>query len=112
MSRRVGYTRIISEFFGLRTEVTIFVPIGEVREVRDIRVTNITSQPLEVDAIPVIEYTHPNALIQFTNADWTPQTMLSKAEKDGKFTVLVQYPFMYRDIKGQLFHLESPGIFL
>ncbi len=99
----LGYTRIISEFHGLRTEVTIFVPLEETREVRDIRITNISNEPMEIDAIPVIEYTHPNALQQYTNADWVPQTMVSKAEKDGQFTVMVQYPFMFRDIKVNYF---------
>jgi cellobiose phosphorylase len=105
----LGYTRIISEFYGLRTEVIIFVPVGEAREVRDIRITNISGQPLDVDAIPVIEYTHPNSLLQFTNADWAPQTMVSKAEKDGKFTVMVQYPFMFRDIKVNYFTSNLPA---
>ncbi len=53
---RVGlnYTRIVSEFYGIRTEVTIFVPINAAVEVRDIRITNIGGKPLEVDAIPVM----------------------------------------------------------
>ena len=76
----LGYTRIVSEFYGIRTEVTIFVPIGEQREIRDIRITNISANPIEIDAIPVIEYTHPDALKQLTNADWVPQTMTSKHE--------------------------------
>src|SRR5512147_111119 len=73
----LGYTRIISEFYGLRTEVTIFVPLGETREIRDVRVTNISTGSLEVDVIPVVEYTHFDALKQLTNADWVPQTMQS-----------------------------------
>jgi cellobiose phosphorylase len=95
----LGYTRIISEFLGLRTDATIFVPLGENREIRDIRITNISNSPLQVDAIPVVEYTHPDALLQFTNADWLPQTMQSRAVEDGGFTILVQYPFMYRDTR-------------
>ncbi|MCK7481738.1 MAG: hypothetical protein M0C28_34625 [Candidatus Moduliflexus flocculans] len=75
----LGYTRIVSEMHGLRTEVTIFVPAGAAVEVRDIKVTNISDKPFEVDAIPVLEYTHPNALQQqFTNADWIHQTMQSQ----------------------------------
>ena len=88
--------------------MTIFVPIGEAREVRDIHITNLRQQPIDIDAIPVIEYTHPNALQQFTNADWVPQTMVSEAKKDGKFTTLVQYPFMYRDIKINYFTSNFP----
>lgn len=105
----LGYMRILSEMHGLRTEVTIFVPTGACVEVRDIRITNISDAPLEVDAVPVLEYTHPDALKQFTNADWIPQTMQSKAVKDGDFTVLVQYPFMFRDIKVNYFTSNLPA---
>ena len=105
----LGYTRIISEMYGLRTEVTIFVPPGGAVEVRDIKITNLSDQPLEVDAIPVLEYTHPDALKQFTNADWIPQTMQSKAVEDGDFTVLIQYPFMFRDLKVNYFTSNLPA---
>ena len=37
----LGYTRILSEFYGLRTEAAIFVPFQGVCELRDIRITNI-----------------------------------------------------------------------
>ena len=90
----LGYTRIISEFYGLRTEVTIFALGPQVagnREIRDIQITNISHKTIDVDAIPVVEYTHPDALKQFTNADWIPQTMQSKAVEDGAFTLLLQY---------------------
>ncbi|MGB8980665.1 MAG: hypothetical protein WCC12_02210, partial [Anaerolineales bacterium] len=108
---RVGlnYTRILSEFHGIRTEVTIFVPANAAVEVRDIKITNISGEPLKVDAIPVLEYTHPDALKQFTNADWIPQTMTSKAVKDGDCTVLIQYPFMFRDIKVNYFTSNLPA---
>jgi len=71
----LGYSRLVTEFYGLRTEATIFVPAGENLEIRDIRITNLGRQLLEVDAVPVVEYTHPDALKQLTNADWVPQTM-------------------------------------
>ena len=94
----LGYTRIISEFHGLRTDVTIFVPMGETREIRDIRVTNVSAEPLEVDIIPVVEYTHFDALKQLTNADWVPQTMQSVAyPADGGRKILAQFAFMRRD---------------
>ena len=95
----LGYTRIISEFLGLRTDVTIFVPLEDPREIRDIKITNLSDGSLNVDVIPVVEYTHPDALLQFTNADWLPQTMQSRALDDGSFKILVQYPFMFRDTK-------------
>ncbi len=104
----LNYTRILSEFHGIRTEVTIFVPINGAVEVRDIRITNLGDRPLEVDAIPVLEYTHPDALKQFTNADWVPQTMTSGAVREGDCAVLVQYPFMYRDIRVNYFTSNLP----
>jgi cellobiose phosphorylase len=105
----LGYTRIISEFFGLRCEVTIFVPIDEACELRDIRITNLTSAPLEVDVIPVVEYTHFDALKQLTNADWVPQTMQSQAhrENDGQL-VLNQYAFMKRGTAENYFTSNFP----
>jgi cellobiose phosphorylase len=105
----LGYTRIISEMHGIRTEVTIFVPTSAAVEVRDIKLTNISDAPLEVDAIPVLEYTHPDALKQFTNADWIPQTMTSRALQNGDYTVLIQYPFMFRDTKVNYFTSNLPA---
>lgn len=95
----LGYTRIISEFYGIRTEVTIFVPNDAACEVRDIKVTNISEVTLELDVIPVVEYTHPDALKQFTNADWIPQTMQSRAVKDGDLTILTQAPFFLKNTR-------------
>jgi cellobiose phosphorylase len=95
----LGYTRILSELNGLRAEITIFVPLGGSCEIRDIQISNISDSPLRVDVVPVVEYTHPDALKQFTNADWIPQTMQSRAVRDGDLTVLAQYPFMSRDTK-------------
>lgn len=93
----LGYTRILSEYLGLRTEVTIFVPPGEQCEVRDIHIANISDRPITVDAVPLVEYSHPHALLQFTNADWLPQTMQSRVVEDNGYTILTQYPFMNRD---------------
>src|SRR5512138_366801 len=104
----LNYTRIVSEFYGIRTEATIFVPTNAAVEVRDIKITNLSDKPLEVDAIPVLEYTHPDALKQFTNADWIPQTMTSKAERHGEHLVLIQYPFMNRDLQVNYFTSNLP----
>jgi cellobiose phosphorylase len=95
----LGYTRFISEFYDLHTDATIFVPLNSNCELRDIQITNLSSKAVTLDAIPVVEYTHPDALKQFTNADWVPQTMQSQAIADGDFTILVQYPFMNREIR-------------
>ena len=104
----LGYTRILSESHGIRTEVTIFVPTHAAVEVRDIRITNVSDKPLAIDAIPLLEYTHPDALKQFTNADWIPQTMTSKAIWEGDCVVLIQYPFMLRDIRINYFTSNLP----
>ena len=105
----LGYSRIITEVFGIQTEVTIFVPHQEHCEIRDIRIKNISKNPIVVDIIPVLEYTHPDALAQFTNADWIPQTMQSEAvpQEDGS-VILLQYPFMNRDRQVNYFTSNSP----
>ena len=94
----LGYTRIVSEFYGIRTDATIFVPAGGRQLIRDIRLTNTGQHALDIDAIPVVEYSHFDALKQFTNADWVPQTMQSRAQRqpDGHL-MLTQYAFMLRD---------------
>lgn len=96
----LGYTRIVSSFKGIVTDATIFVPLDESVEIRLITVTNQSPAVMDIDCIPVVEYSHPDSLKQFTNADWVPQTMQSKYVRgdDGR-TILVQYPFMCRDFK-------------
>ena len=114
----LGYTRVISEFYGIRTDVTIFVPPGDSRVIRDYKFTNISGQPIELDAVPVVEYTHPDALKQLTNADWVPQTMQSRVydDQDGRqkhaangTKILIQYPFMRRDIAINYFTSSQPA---
>lgn len=105
----LGYTRIQSMVDGIETEVTIFVPPGASVEVRDIRVTNRGEKAVEVDAVPVVEYTHFDALKQLTNADWVPQTMQSRAvrEPDGR-VVLEQYAFLRRETHINYFTSNLP----
>jgi cellobiose phosphorylase len=87
----------------------IFIPTNDEIEIRDIQITNLGEDSLEFDLIPVVEYTHPNALMQFTNADWIPQTMQSKAVIGGVgYTILIQYPFMHRDNKLNFFTSNQP----
>ena len=100
----LGYSRYISEFYGIRTEVTIFIPTEGTVEIRDIRITNLGDTVKEIDLIPVVEFTHFDALKQFTNADWIPQTMQSKViEREDGTKILIQYPFMMRDIRHNFF---------
>jgi len=105
----LGYTCIISEFYGIRTECTIFVPIQDAREIREIKITNKTGKNLELDAISVVEYTHFDAVKQFNNADWLPQTMQSRCirEKDRLLT-LIQYAFMRRETNVNFFTSNYP----
>jgi cellobiose phosphorylase len=104
----LGYMRIVSEIYGLRCDVTIFVPKGEHCEVRSIKISNIGEAPQTVDVIPLVEYTHPNALQQFTNADWIPQTQQSWMVKDGDYTILMQCPFMNRNRQENYFTSNMP----
>jgi cellobiose phosphorylase len=94
----LGYSQIVSRVNGIETDVTIFVPAGAECEVRLYHIKNTSSSVVELDCIPVVEYTHFDALKQLTNADWVPQTMQSKAfyEGDGR-VILGQYAFMKRE---------------
>lgn len=94
----LSYQTIISEIKGIRTEVRIFIPQGANLVIRDIQITNLNDSAQEIDIIPVVEFTHFDALKQFTNADWVPQTMTMDAinDKSGQL-ILKQYAFMKRD---------------
>lgn len=94
----LGYTRFVTEFHGVRTELTIFVPTNQEILLQEIEVTNLSDEAIELDAIPLLEYTHFDALKQFTNADWVPQTMQSEVhDDDGGRKILAQFAFMNRD---------------
>ncbi|RKF13242.1 glycosyl transferase [Alginatibacterium sediminis] len=98
---RVGlsYSRWTVEAHGVRIQITVFVPQGSHTLAQDIQVTNISDDVLDVDVIPVYEFTHFDALKQLVNADWVPQTMTLKAHKqDSGHLVLEQYAFMKRDM--------------
>jgi cellobiose phosphorylase len=118
----LGYSCFIAEFAGLRTEVTVFVPHAAACELRLITVTNLSAHPQQVDLIPLVEYTHFDALKQLTNADWVPQTMQSDAveqpaadgqpaanEQPGGLMILVQYAFMLRDTRINYFTSNLPA---
>ena len=106
----LGYTRIISELYGIRTDVTIFVPLNGSQVIRDYKITNVSGRPIDLDAVPVVEYTHPDALKQLTNGDWVPQTMRSRVHEgqDG-IKILIQYPFMRRDTTINYFTSNLPA---
>lgn len=105
----LGYTRIVSELQGVRTDATIFVPPDEHVELRDITITNTGSGDTEIDVIPVVEFSHPQALMLFTNADWVPQTMVCRAIREpGGLCTLLHYPYMHRDTKVNYFSSNVP----
>ncbi len=93
------YTKIITEFYGIRTETTFFVPNSEDAPlIMDVTIKNVSSSTKEIDIIPVVEYTHFDALKQFTNSDWVPQTMMSRvADSNEKIKIITQYAFMNKE---------------
>ncbi|MGR5119509.1 GH36-type glycosyl hydrolase domain-containing protein [Vibrio astriarenae] len=104
----LSYTTIVSEAFGVRCEVTFFVPSDDEVLIEDIKVTNISDGELHVDVVPVFEFTHFDALKQLLNADWVPQTMTLKSHQHGEHTVLEQYAFMKRDYAVNLVTADRP----
>jgi cellobiose phosphorylase len=105
----LGYSRIITEFYGIRTSVTFFVPMNNERVLIDIKLTNISQKTLHCDLIPVVEYSHPIALKQFNNADWVPQTMQSKVYDAGDgMKILTQYAFCNKNIMENYFTSNHP----
>lgn len=109
---RVGqqYSRFISEVGPLRFEMKVWVPKGSGREIRQVRITNLTTQAIEFDAIPVVEYSHFDALKQLTNADWVPQTMQSRAKKlSGGQIALFQSAFMLKGEQENFFSASIPA---
>jgi cellobiose phosphorylase len=103
----LGYNRWAAVRRGVKVTVTVFVADGAY--VQDITVENLTSRPLAVDVVPVVEFTHFDALKQLTNADWVPQTMTLKAHKLVGLTVLEQYAFMKRDTAVNWFGATVPA---
>jgi cellobiose phosphorylase len=95
----LGYNRWKISYKGLNVEILIFSPRDSKRIIRDISITNKSGQSREIEIIPVVEYTHFDALKQFTNADWAPQTMESMIlDKDEKGQlVLGQAAYMKKE---------------
>ncbi|SIO92490.1 GH36-type glycosyl hydrolase domain-containing protein [Vibrio spartinae] len=106
----LSYTTIIAEAYGVRCESTFFVPKQDPVLLQDIKITNISGDDLHVDVIPVVEFTHFDALKQLVNADWVPQTMILKAHQQAQgHTVLEQYAFMKRDYAVNLLTADRPA---
>jgi cellobiose phosphorylase len=87
----LGYNKWLVGMHGLEFEITMFVPAGTSQVVTDVKVRNLSApEGAQVDVIPLVEFSHPDALKNLTNADWVPQTMKGKAVGD----VITQYPHM------------------
>lgn len=106
----LSYTKIVAEGYGVRCEVTFFVPKDAPVLIEDIKVTNLSDEELHVDVVPVFEFTHFDALKQLVNADWVPQTMTLKSHQQASgHTVLEQYAFMKRDYAVNLMTADRPA---
>ncbi|MEI8093647.1 MAG: glycosyl transferase [Spirochaetales bacterium] len=109
----LGYNTWVAERGGVRLTVKVYVASGDAASpgtyVQDVTVENIAGRPLTIDVIPVVEFTHFDALKQLTNADWVPQTMTVKAHQLAGVTVLEQYAFMKRDLAVNWFATTLPA---
>ncbi|MDR2731896.1 MAG: hypothetical protein LBB36_01620, partial [Fibromonadaceae bacterium] len=109
---RIGlsYTKWIAEGYGLRVKVTVFVPTNSSTLIQDISVENISGKSMEVDVIPVYEFSHFDALKQLTNADWVPQTMTVEAHRERSGHVIQeQYAFMKKKYAVNYFTASMPA---
>jgi len=105
----LGYSTFLSEMNEIRTEVRVFIPLGEKLVVQEVVVTNLAGIERSIDLIPVIEYTHPDALKQLNNADWVPQTMQSYLDEEaGGLKIISQAPFMLKETQRNYFTMNQP----
>ncbi|HHU36075.1 MAG TPA: glycosyl transferase, partial [Treponema sp.] len=104
------YTRWVTKIGQLTFDILAFVPIGGQELIRRYRITNTGTEAVELDLIPVVEFSHFDALKQLTNADWVPQTMQSQAVPlgDGR-TAIAAYAFMKRDIAVNVLYANRPA---
>jgi len=103
----LGYNRWTAVRGGVKVTVSVYV--AEMAYVQDITVENKSGRVLDIDVVPVVEFTHFDALKQLTNADWVPQTMTVKAHQVDGRTILEQYAFMKRDLAANWFSTTLPA---
>lgn len=92
----LGYNTYVSSYKNIDVKVTVFVPLNKPVEIRQMTIDIHRADVLKLEVIPVVEYTHFDALKQFTNADWVPQTMISEVD-DFDGNILKQYAFMNKE---------------
>ena len=103
---RVGmyYTRWVCTYGSLKFDILAFIPRGGSELIRQYTVTNTGKEPLKVELIPVVEFSHFDALKQLTNADWVPQTMQSHSiETKSGNAAIAAYAYMKRDMGVNVF---------
>ena len=109
---RIGlsYTKWVAEGFGLKVTVVVFVPSKSSTLIQDISIENISRKNMEIDVVPVYEFSHFDALKQLTNADWVPQTMTVEAHKENSgHVILEQYAFMKKQYAVNYFTASLPA---
>ena len=82
----LGYSRFISEFYGILTEVTVFIPPDGTAEIRDIRITNLDKDAKDIDLI--VMSTHGRTGVQ----RWTYGSVANKVLQMAPCAVLVVRP--------------------
>ena len=97
---RVGmyYTRWLCTYGSVKFDILAFIPRGGSELIRQYTVTNTGKEALKVELVPVVEFSHFDALKQLTNADWVPQTMQSHSiETKSGNAAIAAYAYMKRD---------------
>lgn len=94
----LSYNRYNTKFYDIQYRATQFVPLNSTTVLQKIEITNHRQMEIELDLIPVVDYSHPDALKQLNNADWVPQTMQSKIYRPEQAQpILLQYPFFSKE---------------
>ncbi|MBN1524104.1 MAG: glycosyl transferase [Spirochaetales bacterium] len=97
---RVGlsYSQFIAVKYGIHITINVFVPKNSLRVIHWYTIKNTAHAPIEADLVPVVIYSHFDALKNITNRDWVGQTMQSRLHTGpaGK-KLLAQSAFMKKD---------------
>lgn len=92
------YTRWVTKYGLITFDILAFIPRDGNELIRQYKITNNGTESIQAELIPVVEFSHFDALKQLTNADWVPQTMQSHKiqSKDGR-TGIAAYAFMKKE---------------